>query len=118
MQDYTTSRTNVKRAADSIKATRVSGTHPSHALSDYAGTYESQLFGSIQIKTFNDSLHLSFRKIHTPLTHFHYDQFISKEEKTDTPKLRLNFLTNDKGEIDRVSIGLGEGQEMFTKKKS
>ena len=117
MLDYQTARTTAKRFADSIKATRVIGTVPSHALSDYSGTYESQLFGSLQIKHSGDSLHLSFRKIQTPLTHFHYDQFISKEEKTDTPNLRLNFLTNDKGEIDRVMIGLGEGQEIFTRKK-
>jgi CubicO group peptidase (beta-lactamase class C family) len=117
MQDYKKARAAARRAADSIKATRVNGTTPSHALADFAGSYESNLFGSLEIKKTADSLHLSFRKIETPLTHFHYDQFITKEEKTDTPKLRLNFLTNDKGEIDRVSIGFGEGQEIFIRKK-
>ena len=117
LADYKTAVAQDKRVTDSLDATQVKGTSPSHALSSYTGTYTSLLYGSMKIELVNDVLTISFKKIQSPLSHFHYDQFITKVEGTDLPPFRLNFLTNNKGEINGISTSLfGDPVEIFIKK--
>jgi CubicO group peptidase (beta-lactamase class C family) len=101
--DYTAAVQLNKKMLDSIAATQVKNTHPSHPLQAYAGTYKNAAYGDIEIQIQNDQLLFLFRKQKSTLHHFHYDQFVTKEEKTDTPDFRLHFLTNSKGEIDRIN---------------
>jgi len=58
----------------------------------------------VHIALQQNQLQLLFRRQQSPLHHFHYDQFITKEENNDHPDFRLHFLTNSKGEIDRFSM--------------
>ena len=117
LSDFKAGRAGDKRITDSINATQVKGTMPSHPLPAYTGTYVSQLYGDIKIDFINNALSMSFRKIFSPLSHWHYDQFITKEEQTDVPKFKLHFMTNDKGDIDRISTRVfGDPVEVFVKK--
>jgi CubicO group peptidase (beta-lactamase class C family) len=105
-KDYLDTKAKSRRAKDSINATQVMNTVPSHKLKDFAGKYDNPIYGSLMIETENNQLSLSFRGQQSLLYHFHFDQFITKEETTDKPDFRLNFLTNSKGEIDRFSVQL------------
>jgi hypothetical protein len=117
LEDFNKNRVASKRATDSVKATQVKGSTTSHPLSSYAGVYVSPVYGTIKMEHLNDGLIMSFRKVQSPLSHFHYDQFTTKDEQTDLPKFRLNFLTNDKGEIDRFSTRVfGDPVELFIRK--
>ena len=103
-KDYLKSKADSKRAKDSINATQVKNTSPSHSLKDYTGKYSSPIYGDVMIEMQNDGLVLSFRNQRYLLHHFHYDQFSTKEELNGKPDFRLSFLTNSKGEINRFSM--------------
>jgi CubicO group peptidase (beta-lactamase class C family) len=93
-----------KRDLDSIKATQVKNTVPSHSLNAYTGIYSNPVYGDIKIELQNGQLMFLFRGQRSILYHFHYDQFATNEEHTDKADFRLNFLMNDKGEIDRFNM--------------
>lgn len=101
--DYRLGVAAVKKITDSINATQVKNTQPSHPLQAYTGTYISSAYGSIVIELEKNQLVMVMRQQRSVLHHFHYDQFVTKEEKTDRPDFRLNFFTNNKGEIDKIS---------------
>ena len=106
MKDYLKIKADSKRAKDSINATQVKSTVPSHALKDYTGKYTNPIYGNLMIEMQNEALSLSFRNQRSLLHYFHYDQFITEEEKNNKRGFRINFLTNSKGEIDRFSVQL------------
>ncbi|GAB2768685.1 serine hydrolase [Rhabdobacter roseus] len=65
------------RVAD-LKAKRIPNTKPTQALSTYAGTYQTDVYGTITVREVNGALEIDFE--HTPnlaatLTHWHYDTF-------------------------------------------
>jgi CubicO group peptidase (beta-lactamase class C family) len=95
-----------KRREDSIKATKVNGTRPSHNGADYAGNYISDLYGPLQIEIQQDTLYLQFRKVRSRLLHFHYDQFYTEEKNTDLPEFRMQFTTDLSGKIDKVVMSV------------
>lgn len=80
----------------------VEGTHPSHGLSDYVGTYENGGYGTFHVTEADRNLYLDEREVrHLLLTHFHYDTWIVSgiKEDTDLYTLPLTFQTNEDGEI-------------------
>jgi CubicO group peptidase (beta-lactamase class C family) len=97
-------RAQAKRARDSVKALRVLNTNPSHPLTAYTGTYTHPAYGNIKIELQNNKLVIIIRSQQSLLYHFHYDQFITDESKTDKPDFRLTFLTGTKGDIDRIRM--------------
>jgi CubicO group peptidase (beta-lactamase class C family) len=103
-KDYLKSKADSKRAKDSINATQVKNTVASHDLKDYTGKYANPIYGDMIIEMQHDTLVLSFRNQRSLLHHFHYDQFVTKEERNGKPDFWLSFLTNSKGEIDRFSM--------------
>jgi hypothetical protein len=117
MKDYLQGKADNKKFEDSLKATQVKNTTPSHSLKDYAGIYTNPMYGEISIELQKDQLWVGFRKQRSLLYHFHYDQFVTKEEHSDLPDFRLSFLTNSKGEIDRISMRpFGDPAAEFVKK--
>ncbi|MBT3382381.1 MAG: serine hydrolase [Prolixibacteraceae bacterium] len=67
------------------KEKRVTGTRPSLELGKYAGTYNSDIYGKIEVKMENDKLRIYFE--HTPdllatLEHWHYDVWKINWDKT------------------------------------
>jgi CubicO group peptidase (beta-lactamase class C family) len=104
MKDYLKAKADGKRAKDSINATQVKNTVASHPLKDYTGKYNNATYGDFNIDLQDNQLYLLFRGQRAALNHFHYDQFVTDEERTGNPDFRLSFSTNTKGEIDRFSL--------------
>lgn len=116
-KDYLESKGQEKKFRDSLIATQVKNTMSSHALAGYTGTYTNSIYGNIVIELQDGKLLFSFRNQSSFLHHFHYDQFITREENNDKPDFRLNFLTNSKGDIDRITMNpLGDPLTEFVKK--
>lgn len=95
------------REIDSLKALKVKDTKPSHALADYAGTYEHKAYGKMIITTDGDHLRMKHRMWDEALEHFHYDQFWSTEHPDFTINYalrvyKLQFATNEAGKIDKI----------------
>lgn len=80
------------RIAD-IKKKRVANTKPSLPLEAYTGTYQSDLYGKIEVRQENGALNMSFE--HSPdlsarLSHWHHDVW---EIKWDQPHVWFTFGT-------------------------
>ena len=115
-QDYEKSRVTGKKAKDSVLATQVKNTAPSHSLNAFTGTYTHPAYGDILISTEGDHLKFNFRKHTSILQHFHYNQFTTKEDN-NAPSFRFNFLINSKGEIDKlITKPFGDPETEFIKK--
>ena len=110
-------RAQDKKIRDSLQALQVKNTTPSHPLSAYTGTYVHAVYGDVKIELQNNQLVFVFRSQRSLLHHFHYDQFITDESKTDLPDFRLSFLTNSKGDINTIRMmPFGDPVTEFVKK--
>jgi CubicO group peptidase (beta-lactamase class C family) len=91
-------------AKEAVDITRESGTRPSHPLEDYAGRYAHPAYGSVDIerdgKTFKGTHHGEAFE----LEHWHYDVF--RVSSGQAEGMKLAFLTNLNGDIDRVSVAM------------
>ncbi|HZE88760.1 MAG TPA: DUF3471 domain-containing protein, partial [Verrucomicrobiae bacterium] len=96
-------------------ADRVAGTHPSHALAEFAGEYEHPAYGVLKIALKDDQLQFDFHKIRLPLSHYHYDRFDTPDDERDG-KSSVNFATNPQGEVDRAVMSLDEAEVTFTRR--
>ncbi len=90
-------RTNKRLQADTriedIKKKRIANTKPSLPLKAYAGTYQSDIYGKIEVQEENGKLKLAFE--HSPdlsagLSHWHYDVW---EINWDKPHAWFTFGT-------------------------
>jgi len=102
-KDYLESQEKNKKTVDEINASQVKNTLPSHLALAYTGKFSHPVYGDILIGLQNNSLQLKYRSLNATLHHWHYDQFITMEDGRGFPDMRISFLTNDKGEIDRIS---------------
>jgi hypothetical protein len=118
-KDYLKNKADDKADKDSLNATQVKNTAPTHSLKDYQGKYYSPIYGDMLIEMENNHLVLSFRHQRSVLEHFHYDQFRTNEERTDNPDFRISFQTNGKGEIDKlITDPFGDPMAEFVKTKT
>ncbi len=85
---------------------RKPNTKPSHALMDYVGEYENPGYGVLIVKLDSKSLEMTYNNITAQLEHWHYDVFRAHGEELEGLKLYANFMTNNAGDIDRVSLPL------------
>lgn len=116
-KDYLEGKERSKKQIDSLNASRVKNTYPSHAIAAYAGTFNHPVYGNIKIGIQNNKITLNYRGLTAILDHWHYDQFITVDEGKGFPDMKVNFLTNDKGEIDRISTRpFGDPVTEFLKK--
>ncbi len=92
------------------KYTTVENTKPSHALIAYEGTYSNPGYGAFEIKSEKDSLFANFKLKRFYLRHVHYDIFVPYEitktgiDTTDSDPKRINFNTNEAGDISCVKM--------------
>jgi len=92
------------RAKDREKeeeAERVKDTKPSHPLGDYAGEYEHPAYGVIAVELKDNALQAKYFSSEFKLDHWHYDVF-----KPSDSLSKVTFLTNLKGDIDRLSLSV------------
>lgn len=105
---------NMAAAKDKLKADssmRKMGTKPSHALTDYAGTYTADGYGSIVIEQTKDGLSARYNSLtfKTKHYHFNYFSFVPVEEGMDADEndaLKGQFAINIKGDIESLSLPL------------
>lgn len=107
--------------ADSTQ--RKTGTRPTHAITDYTGTFTSEAYGNLVIEQQKDSLVGRFNSLHFSVKHYHFNYFnfipvvdgVAAEEE-DAMKGQFNI--NIKGEIESLSLSLQGGVKdiVFTKK--
>jgi CubicO group peptidase (beta-lactamase class C family) len=117
-KDYLEAEEKNKKNVDEINASQIRNTLTSHQAEAYTGTYNHPVYGQITISLNKNMLQISYRSINKMLHHWHYDQFITMDEGDGYPDLRISFLTNDKGDIDRISTRpFGDPATEFTKIK-
>lgn len=90
----------------------VSGTHPSHALKDYVGTFEHSLYPPLKISLKDGLLSLAFRNFVLPLTHVHFDRFDTEDDEV-FGKWSVNFSIDPQGEISSLTMALDEAERAF-----
>ncbi|MCC6462916.1 MAG: serine hydrolase [Saprospiraceae bacterium] len=117
-----------KTAAEGVEKqedlARKKGTHTSHPLSDFAGTYHHPGYGKLVLSLRNDSLFARTPYVNFYLQHYHYDIFkpISMLEGLDLEEdspIRLQFTTDLKGDVTQLhAIGLEPSVDeiLFVKK--
>ena len=94
--------------------TRIKGTRPTHALTDYTGTYEQAAYGKFTINLYGDTLKAIVGKQRIWLSHYHYDVFelkdIHDDGRADTAEggIKVNFRTGLDGQVEGVAISLDD----------
>lgn len=107
-----------KKKESDEQAARKPNTKPSHALADYAGEYEHPGYGVMKITTDGKTLKGSINAFTIAMEHWHYDVFRGTLLEDEEEKMLLSFSSNEKGDIDRVSVPLESAVKaiIFTRK--
>lgn len=96
-----------EKAAANADLDRKKGTRPVHPFEDYVGDYEHPAYGVIGVgRDGTAALKASFHAIPMRLEHWHYDTFraLPDDKALADEKLFAQFLTNAKGDVDRLSV--------------
>lgn len=95
-------------------ANRKMGAMMSHPIDYYAGIYEHPAYGTLQIFKTDKGLRAFYHNKQVELTHFHYDYF----EGTDfLDGITFSFLTNLKGDIDKIIATFPNAGDVEFKRK-
>lgn len=99
------------------------GTRPTHALTDFAGTYSNEAYGTVTIEVQKDSISGKFNALNFKIKHYHFNYFnfipvadgaVADEEDA----MKGLFNINVKGEVESLSLPLQGGvKEIEFKKK-
>src|SRR5262249_41449605 len=110
LERFKTLRAKNKQLADEAKKkkadARKTGTHPSHDLADFAGSFEHPGHGVLKISLNGDKLQLSINDAFgpVPLDHYNYDYFqISEGIHSPLAGLLIQFHVDKHGAIGSVS---------------
>ena len=95
-------------ARANIGASRVAGTRPSHALADFAGTYDHPGYGPVTVTLAGNRLSARYNDDTSPIEHFHYDVF---NATTDDPvhalrDARFQFVMDSYGRISGLQADI------------
>lgn len=99
-------------AKDQVSSGKVTNTSPSHIPQEFTGEYSNAGYGKFKIELENDSLFVLTPLDKSYLRHHHYDVFEMlsvTDEGIDTSAsqpLKVNFRTNDSGDIASASVKL------------
>ncbi len=104
-----TARAAAQKAEQEMEARRVTGTRPSLALEEYAGTYDSQLYGAVDIVLENGRLVATrFDTLRAPLEHWHYDTFRATWSDAALGRSLITFALDATGKVASLEVdGLG-----------
>jgi len=75
-------------------------TKPVHMLRDYAGAYKHPAYGIVKITLEDNSVKAEFHGRENTLKHCHFEVLEADNNR------KFTFYTNNKGEVDRISIPL------------
>lgn len=90
------------------ETSRHKDTSPAHALSAYAADYAHPAYGVISIREQDGALHWSWRGMGAPLSHRHFETFVTPEiiDKLHPDNLSITFQTDRDGNIAHLSLPL------------
>jgi CubicO group peptidase (beta-lactamase class C family) len=117
LKDYLKNKATDREARKKPDVDRVPNTKPSHALSEYVGKYEDPAYGIMEIQEQGGQLRFMFNNTSLPLSHYHYERFVSPDDEIDG-KWSLLFDTDAQGSVDKVRVSLDEKEVIFVKKAS
>ena len=83
---------------------RIAGTSPLRPLEDYAGTYQSPLYGDIVVKHEGGQLLLDFAGYTTRLTHWHHESFYVRAPTRITYDWLLTFSPPPGNRISTLTV--------------
>ena len=77
---------------------------------EYAGTYEHEMFGPIEVRLEDGHLHLRFgAPFEARLEHWHFDVFLARWRDRQLGEALVQFRLDGLGKVGRVEVeGLGE----------
>ncbi len=110
-----------KLKADSTQ--RKMGTRLTHAITDYAGTFTNEGYGTLTIEQQKDSLVAKYNALTFKMKHYHFNyfNFLPVADGVDADEdaaIKGQFNINVKGEIESLSIPLQTGvKDIVFKKK-
>jgi hypothetical protein len=113
--DYLRNKNTQANARKKPDTDRVTGTKPSHDLSAYAGFYADPAYGTVEILCKDTGLSFKFNNINLPLSHYHYDRFVSPDDEING-KWSVTFMTSAQGDIDQLKVSLDEKEAVFSRK--
>lgn len=87
---------------------RVEGTHPSHDLEAYTGTYEHPGYGRATVELKDGALEITYNDLSSTLEHWHYEIFQATDELV-IENVKVTFITNVKGDVEEFSVPLQPG---------
>jgi len=89
----------------SLEGLQIKGTHPALPLERYAGTYESPVYGNVNVRLENGALVLRFPGAQVAdLKHWHYDVFRMKLRGPLDAGLFVTFSINLKGDVAEMAL--------------
>ena len=105
---------------DSEDIDRKKKTKPSHKLAEYVGEYENPGYGLISVELNGKKLKCKYHSLSSDLEHWHYDVFKATDEFLDEAGIKIQFLPNLKGDIDKLTVPFEPSLDpiVFTKKPS
>jgi CubicO group peptidase (beta-lactamase class C family) len=112
----------VRKATTSVLADQdpndLTGRTPSHHLKDYAGKYQSKLYGGAVVEVIDDSLVLRLlpnESLVADLHHLHYDTFLVdwKNEFAWFDQGTANFVTDAMGVVQRIELSIPNDDLFF-----
>ncbi|RZK55384.1 MAG: DUF3471 domain-containing protein, partial [Pedobacter sp.] len=110
-------RENNKAEKANEKKNLILNTSPSHALSNYVGSFENPAYGLMKIVNEKNQLYANVAENKLLLKHLHYDVFepksVDKKGVVDTAesKTLFNFASNNAGKISGVTLQLDPDKE-------
>ena len=95
-----------KAAQEKALAERVKGTSPSLGLQEYAGTYQSDMYGDVEVKFTDGKLSVHFGpNFNGDVEHWNYDTFQVTWRDKVQGKGFMTFSLNAKGKVDTIDMG-------------
>ncbi len=90
---------------------RITGTQPSHPLSEFTGIFEHPAYGTVTVTEHQGKLSFEFHGVVTPLQHWHYDMFLGERAVVDPmfDKQRILFNTAPEGDVRSLQMDLQNG---------
>ncbi len=111
LDDQAKAKELAAKAKEKANEERKTGTTPSHPLRDYIGQFEHPAYQTLTITQEGERLQFDLHGLKGTLKHYHYDVF--QCDKTpdgmsgaEFEGLKVSFLMNSSGEIERVAIKL------------
>jgi CubicO group peptidase (beta-lactamase class C family) len=111
---FETQRKQGKQADSTQKALRKTGTNPTLALAEYAGTYVDSLYGAFEVTQANGALRARYGKAFAgKLEHWHYDTYQATWDDRMGGKTMVQFVLGTDGKVAEARV---QGFADFKKK--